>query len=374
MLTRAAIECCQRTQWAPDVLHCHDWQTALAPVYLRSVYAGDRLFERTRTVLTLHNLGHQGTFPSGVLNDLSLGDGAKHLHQRDLGEGRIGFLKTGIAYADALTTVSPTYASEIQTERLGMGLDGLLRQRASSLVGILNGVDTNEWDPSSDQHLTTRYSAKSLWRKEKNKEQLCRDLGLEYEPGVPLVGIVSRLSAQKGIELVEAVVSGLLRERDLRFVALGSGEPRLEEMLLGIQARHPGKACFWRGFNEKLAHRIEAGADVFLMPSLYEPCGLNQMYSMRYGTPPVVRATGGLADTVTHFDPRTGAGTGFVFEHFTVDGLRWALRVALGVYEDKKAWKKLQANGMATDFSWSHAAGEYEQFYRRIASAAEARR
>jgi len=374
MLTCAAIECCQRTQWAPDILHCHDWQAALAPLYLKTVYTWDRVFERTRTVLTLHNLGHQGAFGAAVLPDLSLGNHARRLHQQDLRDGRINFLKTGIAYADALTAVSPTYALEIQTERHGMGLDGLLRQRAPSLVGILNGVDTNEWDPQTDTHLTARYSAKSLWRKEKNKEQLIRDLGLEYEPGVPLLGIVSRLTAQKGIELVEAVVTELLSERDLRFVALGSGEPRLEEMMQGIQAQFPGKACFWRGFNEKLAHRIEAGADVFLMPSLYEPCGLNQMYSMRYGTPPVVRATGGLADTVTPFNPRTGEGTGFVFEHFTVEGLRWALRMALGVYEDKKAWKKLQANGMAMDFSWSHAAGEYEQFYRRVAAAAEARR
>jgi len=366
LLTRAAIECCQRTQWAPDILHCHDWQSALAPLYLKTVYAWDRLFERTRTVLTLHNLGHQGTFGTGVLDDLGLGDGAKRLHQRDLADGRIGFLKTGIAYADALTTVSPTYAIEIQSEQLGMGLDGLLRQRAAHLVGILNGIDTQEWDPSKDPHLAMRYSARSLWRKEKNKEQLHRELGLEYTPGVPLVGIVSRLTAQKGLELVGPVVSELLRERELRFVALGSGEPRLEEMLQSMQARHPGKACFWRGFNEKLAHRIEAGADLFLMPSLYEPCGLNQMYSMRYGTPPVVRATGGLADTVTQFDPRSGEGTGFVFEHYTTDGLRWALGVALAVYDDQRAWKKLQANGMATDHSWNHAAGEYEQFYGRI--------
>jgi len=373
LLTRAAIECCQRTQWAPDILHCHDWQSALGPLYLKSVYAWDRLFERTRTVLTLHNLGHQGTFGSGVLDDLGLGDAATRLHQRDLAEGRIGFLKTGIAYADALTTVSPTYAREIQSEPLGMGLEGLLRQRASDLVGILNGIDTREWDPASDKQLSMRYSVKSLWRKEKNKEQLHRDLGLEYTPGVPLVGIVSRLSAQKGIELVGSVVHELLQSRDLRFVALGSGDPRLEEMLQSVQTRHPGRACFWRGFNERLAHRIEAGADLFLMPSLYEPCGLNQMYSMRYGTPPVVRATGGLADTVTPFDARTGEGTGFVFEHFTADGLRWALGVGLSVYDDKKAWKQLQANGMATDFSWSHAAAEYERFYGRVLSEAEVR-
>jgi len=374
LLTRAAIECCQRQRWAPDILHCHDWQTALAPLYLRTVYHQDSLFERTRTVLTIHNLGYQGTFDAGTLPDLGLGDGARLLHQEDLMAGRIGFLKTGLAYADALTTVSPTYAREIQTEHLGMGLDGLLRQRAGSLVGILNGVDTTAWDPRTDRHLSARYSEKSLWRKEKNKESLLKSLGLEYTKGVPVVGIVSRLSAQKGIELIEPTLSELLGERDVRFVALGNGEPRLEQLLQSIQARFPGRACFFRGFSDELAHRIEGGADIFLMPSLYEPCGLNQMYSMRYGTAPVVRATGGLADTVSPFDPATGEGTGFVFEHFTADGLRWALRLALKVYDDPKQWRRLQINGMTADFSWGGRARQYEELYRSIASPAEAPR
>jgi starch synthase len=374
LLTRAAIECCQRLQWAPDVLHCHDWQTAMAPLYLKTVYHWDRLFERTRTVLTIHNLGYQGTFPAAALEDLGLGDGAHLLHQEDLRAGRIGFLKTGIAYADALTTVSPTYAREIQTEPLGMGLDALLRRRAGSLAGILNGVDTSEWDPRTDRHLAARYSEKSLWRKEKNKQALLESLGLEYVKGVPVIGIVSRLSAQKGIELLEPTVPEVLRERDARFVALGSGEPRLDQILHSIQARFPGRAAFYRGFSDELAHRIEGGADLFLMPSLYEPCGLNQMYSMRYGTAPVVRATGGLADTVRHFDPATGVGTGFVFEHFTTDGLRWALGEALRAYDDPKAWRRLQLNGMATDFSWGAQALEYDELYRRVAAPAEAPR
>jgi starch synthase len=374
MLTRAAIECCQRTQWAPDVLHSHDWQTALAPLYLKTLYQWDRLFEKTRTILTIHNLGYQGTFDAAALPDLGLGEGSRLLHQADLAAGRIGFLKTGLAYADALTTVSPTYAREIQGETLGMGLDGLMRQRAGHLVGILNGVDTKEWDPGTDRHLTARYSEKSLWRKEKNKEALLKSLGLDYTKGVPVVGIVSRLSAQKGIELLDPTLSDLLGERDIRFVALGSGEPRLELLLSGIQARYPGRACFYRGFSDELAHRIEAGADMFLMPSLYEPCGLNQMYSMRYGTAPVVRATGGLADTVSPFDPTTGEGTGFVFEHFTRDGLAWALGMALRVYDDPKSWRRLQLNGMKQDFSWQASARQYEDLYRRIASPAEAPR
>lgn len=372
LLTRAAIECCQHTQWSPDVLHAHDWQTALAPLYLKTVYRWDRLFEHTRTVLTIHNLGYQGTFDAGILPDLSLGEGAHLLHQDDLKAGRIGFLKTGIAYADALTTVSPTYAKEIQGERLGMGLDGMLRQRKGTLVGILNGVDTLEWDPRTDRHLASRYSEKSLWRKEKNKEQLLQSLGLGYEKGVPVVGIVSRLSAQKGIELLDPTLPELLAANDLSFVALGSGEPALEQLMRGIQARFPGRACFFRGFSEELAHKIEGGVDLFLMPSLYEPCGLNQMYSMRYGTAPVVRATGGLADTVRHFDPGTGQGTGFVFEHFTAEGLRWALQVALATYADPRAWRRLQANAMGVDVSWAHSAREYESLYRRVTATVEA--
>ncbi len=374
LLTRAAIECCQSTQWAPDILHCHDWQTALAPLYLKTLYQWDRLFERTRSVLTIHNLGYQGTFDAASLPELGLGEGSRLLHQADLLAGRIGFLKTGLAYADALTTVSPTYAREIQSERLGMGLDGLLRQRSGHLVGILNGVDTREWDPRTDRHLSARYSEKSLWRKEKNKESLLRSLGLEYTKGVPVVGIVSRLSAQKGIELLDPTLPELMAERDLRFVALGSGEPRLEQLMQSIQAQNPGRACFYRGFSDELAHRIEAGADLFLMPSLYEPCGLNQMYSMRYGTAPVVRATGGLADTVRQFDPATGEGTGFVFEHFTADGLRWALRLALKVYDEPKQWRRLQLNGMGMDFSWGARAGQYQELYRSIATPAEAPR
>ena len=203
LLTRAAIDGCQLAQWPPDILHCHDWQAALAPLYLKTVYRWDRLFEKTRSVLTIHNLGYQGAFPASALPDLGLGEGARLLHQEDLREGRIGFLKTGLAYADALTTVSPTYAREIQTERLGMGLDGLLRQREGSLVGILNGVDASEWDPRTDRHLAARYSAKSLRRKEKNKQNLLESLGLRYEKGVPVVGIVTRLSAQKGVELLD---------------------------------------------------------------------------------------------------------------------------------------------------------------------------
>jgi starch synthase len=373
LLTRAALETCQRTQWGPDIVHANDWQTALAPIYLKTVYRWDRLFEHTKSVLTIHNLGYQGVFGSIVQGDLSLGDATHMLHQDDLREGRVNFLKTGLLYADLLTTVSPTYAREIQTETRGFGLDGILRTRAHALVGILNGVDEEEWNPRTDPFIPSRYSEKSLWRKEKNKEHLLTSLGLDYAKGVPVIGIVSRLSAQKGIELLDPTMFELLHERDVRFVALGSGEAKYEALLHALQSRFPGKAVFWRGYSNENAHLIEAGADIFIMPSLYEPCGLNQMYSLKYGTVPVVRNTGGLADTVEMWNPRTGVGTGFLFDHYTADGLRWGLRAALDTHGDRKAWATLQRNGMARDFSWTHQAREYVAAYRRVAAKAEAR-
>ena len=367
LLTRAPLECCQRFQWAPDLVHCNDWQTALAPLYLKSVYAWDRLFQNARSVLTIHNLGYQGLFGSGVAGDLGLGDASHLLHQDDLRAGRLGFLKHGILYADALTTVSPTYAREIQTEAYGVGLHDLLKRRAGALTGILNGVDATEWNPRTDTLIPQRYSEKSLYRKEKNKQALHEQLGLEYVKGAPLTGIVSRLTVQKGFELVASALPGLLRASNLRLAVLGTGEKKHEDVFTWLQGQFPGRVCFYRGYSNELAHRIEAGADLFLMPSFYEPCGLNQMYSLAYGTIPVVRRTGGLADTVEPWDPGSRRGTGFVFEHFTADGLRWALDRALETYADPKAWRQLMLNAMSRDFSWPRQAAEYEALYRRLA-------
>jgi len=369
LLTRAAIEVCQRLQWAPDVFHFNDWQTALGPLYLKSVYAWDKLFHATRSLLTIHNLGYQGVFGAAVVPELGLGDAAHLLHQEDLKAGRIGFLKHGIIYADGLSTVSPTYAREIQTEQFGMHLHEVLRRRADSLTGILNGVDTREWNPRTDTLITQKYSAKSLYRKEKNKQALIEELGLPYRKEVPVAGIVSRLTGQKGFELVAGAMPGLLGSRELQLVVLGTGESRYEEFFTSLQRRFPNQVCFFRGYSNELAHRIEAGADLFVMPSLYEPCGLNQMYSLAYGTIPVVRKTGGLADTVEPYDPTQGTGTGFVFEHFTAEGLRWALEQALDTYTDRKAWKNLMQAGMAQDFSWTRQTEVYVELYRRLAPA-----
>ena len=370
LLTRAVLESCQRLQWAPDVFHVNDWQTALLPLYLKTRYAWDRdLFAAAKTVLTLHNVGYQGTFASdAVLSDAGLRQDAHLLHQGDLGRGVVSLLRTGILYADVLTTVSPTYAREIRTAAYGMGLEDLLRARAATLVGILNGVDYDEWSPEADAYLPHPYGADSLERKRDNTRHLLGELRLAWRDGVPTVGVVSRLTGQKGLELVLEVLPRLLRRRLVRFVLLGSGEPELERRFGELERAFPDDVAFYRGFSDELAHLIEGGADLFLMPSRYEPCGLNQMYSLRYGTVPVVRNTGGLADSVELYDPDTGAGTGFVFDHFSVAGLAWALTLALRVWDEPKAWRRLQLNGMARDFSWATQAKQYEGLYRQLVS------
>jgi starch synthase len=366
LLTRATLECCQRMGWAPDIVHCHDWHTALAPIYLRTLYAWDRLFERTRTVLTLHNLGYGGVFDARVVDELGLRPHAHLLDPKDLAAGRVSFLRTGLIYAGLLSTVSRTYAHEIQTPEHGFGLDALLRARANELVGIVNGVDYGEWDPATDPHLPYHYTAGDLAGKQAMKRELLERVGLTPAPDAPVVGVVSRLTAQKGIDLLLDVLPEFLFHRDLRFVALGAGEERYESFLSWLQVTFPGKVWYFRGYNEPLAHWIEAGADMFLMPSRYEPCGLNQMYSLKYGTPPVVRRTGGLADTVEPWNPVAREGTGFVFDHFTPEGLRWALDQACQAHRDRDGWTQLMRHGMARDFSWSRQVVEYERLYSRL--------
>jgi len=368
LLSRATLECCQRMGFAPDVVHVHDWHTALVPVYLKTIYSWDRLFDRSASVLTLHNLGYTGTFGAGIVDELGLASHGQFLHQEDLAAGRVSFLRTGLIWADLLTTVSRTYAREIQTPEHGFGLDAMLRARADHLVGIVNGVDYGEWNPEQDPYIPHRYSAADLSGKAKTRQALLEKVGLppvSGTPGAPVVGLVSRLTSQKGFDLLFDTLPEFLYHRDLRFVALGSGEERYEQFLSWLQVSFPGKAWFFRGYNEELAHWIEAGADLFVMPSRYEPCGLNQMYSLRYGTPPVVRRTGGLADTVEPWNPVARTGTGFSFDHFTPEGLRWALDSALRAWADPEAWRQLQKNGMAKDFSWDRQVLEYEAAYRR---------
>ncbi len=367
MLSRVAIEMCQHMRFAPDIFHCHDWHTSLVPLFLRTVYAWDKLFAETRSVMTIHNIGYQGVFGSRILGDLSLGDGERLLHQDDLSDGRINFLKTGLTYADLLTTVSPTYAQEIQGTEYGMGLDDLLRHRSDSLVGILNGVDYGEWNPETDPLIPQNYTSKDLGGKAFCKQVLMQELGLADDTDRPLIGIVSRLVGQKGIDLMERVLPGLLARRDFSLAVLGNGEARFERFFESLQQTERSRVCFYRGYNNKLAHRIEAGSDMFLMPSIYEPCGLNQMYSLKYGTIPIVRETGGLADSVQQINAGKKTGTGILFRDYDEAGLAWAISRALELFENKPLWKKIMHNGMAMDFSWTQQGEQYVSLFRRLA-------
>ena len=366
LLTHAALELCRRRGWAPDIVHVNDWHTGFMPLYLRSLYSTDPLFSRARSVFTIHNLGYQGVFGAQIADDLALGAGRYLLHQDHLRAGRVSFMEHALMYADAITTVSPTYAYEIQTPEHGFGLDPILRHRARDLFGVLNGIDTEVWNPSTDPHLGIHYSATDLDGKKANRAALLARARIDPDPAVLTVGIVSRLTAQKGIEIALRPLARRLQAGQVRLVVLGSGESRYEEAFSWLASSFPSRAHFHNGYDEGLAHLIEAGADVFLMPSLYEPSGLNQMYSLAYGTPPIVRKTGGLADSVTHYDRTRGEGTGFVFEHYSEEGVDWALNQALSVFQDKAQWQLLQRNGMAEDNSWERRAVEYDRIYRQV--------
>lgn len=358
---RAAIEISKHV-WPPDVIHCHDWQTALVPVLLRTLYKADPLLLNIPVVFTIHNMGYHGLFPRETLADLGL---PESLFRMDAMEffGKVNFLKAGLVFADYLTTVSPKYAQEIQTEEFGYGLEGVVVNRASHLRGILNGVDYSIWSPETDKLIASRYSAKDLTGKKVCKKDLLEQFKLEAtDLQRPVIGIVSRFASQKGFDLIEEIVDDVVKD-GAAIVALGAGEPRYEALFRELAGKHPRQVGVKIAYDNTLAHKIEAGADIFLMPSRYEPCGLNQIYSLRYGTVPVVRATGGLDDTIEQYDPTTGRGTGFKFEKYDAKALLGCVRKASKVYSNPQAWQKLQIAGMGRDFSWRNSAGEYAQLY-----------
>lgn len=368
LLSRAAIECCQRMGWGPDIFHCNDWQTALIPLYLKTIYQWDGLFKQSKTMLTIHNIGYQGVFSSDAVDKLMFGGYRHMLPAEDLGAGMINYMKLGIIYTDLITTVSPTYAQEIQTEEYGSGLQQMLEYRKYRLVGILNGVDYHEWSPENDPYIPYKYSIEDLSGKEKNKKALLERMDLPYDPNAPVYGIISRLTWQKGFELLYEVLEDVLSNYDLRFVVLGSGEWKYTQFFQNARDRFPGKLAFYDGYHVELSHWIEAGSDMFVMPSRYEPCGLNQIYSLKYGTVPIVRKTGGLADTVQLYDWVTQAGTGFVFEYFNDDSLRWAIDYAFNTFHNREAWQKIMHNGMKLNFSWEVQVEKYIELYEKLKS------
>ncbi len=360
VLTRAALESCRRMNFRPHIVHAHDWHAAFAPLWLRSNYRHDPVFAATRSVMTIHNIGYQGEFAAIDVADLDLGAEAYLLHQDDLRAGRVNALKHGILHADAVTTVSPTYAREITTAQYGMGLQDALAARGGAVRGILNGVDYLEWDPRHDPHLPIHFGSSDLARKAELKRMFLLRQNLKPTVGrVPMLGIVSRLTSQKGFDLLIETLPDLLKTHDVRVAVLGSGEPYYEQFFGALAERNRGRAWFFDGYDEGLAHWIEAASDIFLMPSRYEPCGLNQMYSLRYGTIPIVRRTGGLADSVSHFDPGSGEGTGIVFNDFDTTAMRWALDTALGWYAQPPLWDRIVQNAMRCDFSWEKQSREY---------------
>ena len=366
LFTRATLEACRRIAYAPDIFHCNDWHTALLPLYLKTRYASDPLLGRARTVLTIHNIGYQGAMPSAAAADLGIEAPERLLDAGDWANGVINVLKTGIVFADRVTTVSPTYAREICEGPLGMGMQAALHARPDGVAGILNGVDYRDWDPRHDPYLTAHFGPHDLRGKRVNKELLIAATGIEPAPARPLIGMVTRLAEQKGIDLLFDALPAELRERDAGLLVLGSGEPRYVAFFEELARRFPGRVSFRAGYDESLAHLIEAGSDIFLMPSRYEPCGLNQMYSLRYGTIPVVRNTGGLADSVQHFNPATGVGTGCVFNDYDAPAVRWAIRTTLDWYDAPKVWQTLMQNAMAQDFSWTRQIVQYESLYRDL--------
>jgi starch synthase len=367
-LTRAALIACQRLQFAPQLLHCNDWHTAFAPLFLRALYSKEPLFAATRSLLTIHNIGYQGIFAASAIADLGLRDGARLLFQPDLLAGRINALRQGILYADAVNTVSPTHAREICSDEYGMGLQDSLRVRAAqgALSGILNGVDYDDWDPRHDRYLPAHYDDSTLDIKAQLKQAFLQRQQFRAPQEAPLIGLVSRLAEQKGIELMFGALPQLLASRPVCFAALGNGEPQYEEFFTTLSRQYPERVSFSCGYDEELAHWIEAASDLFLMPSRYEPCGLNQMYSLRYGTAPIVRRTGGLADSVEHYERATGRGTGIVFNDFDTPALTWALDTALGLYGEPHQFRRMVANGMRCDFSWQRQGEAYLALYRRL--------
>ena len=363
LFCRAVIESSKRLG-APDIFHVHDWQTALIPVLLRTQHALDTDFAGTGTVLTIHNIGYQGVFPNTVMPKLLLPWSLFTMDRLEFYD-KVNFLKGGIVYSDYVTTVSRTYAREIRTREYGFGLADTIYQKRDRVIGIVNGVDYGEWNPETDRYIPATFSSSDLSGKAECKKALLEEYGIPNDKSDwPVVGVISRFASQKGFDLMEAALPQLLAER-MVLVVLGTGDAHYESMFRMLHRRFPDRLSIKIAYDNRLAHMVEAGSDIFLMPSHYEPCGLTQIYSMRYGTVPVVRATGGLEDTVEQWNPKTRRGTGFKFAGYTASELRNAMRQALGTFSKTEDWKQLMLNGMRENFSWEEPAREYVAVYER---------
>ncbi|HVP06611.1 MAG TPA: glycogen synthase GlgA [Candidatus Acidoferrum sp.] len=365
--SRAVLESIRKLGWQPDIIHVNDWQAALIPVYMKTLYADVPAISNARSVLTIHNLGYQGLFSGKRFEKLQL---PRDLFYAMTGAfefyGKVNFLKAGITYADKITTVSRRYAEEIQSgDEFGCGLEGVLEQRTKDLSGIVNGVDYTVWSPTRDKKIPYRYTINNLSGKRKNKVELLGFAHLPVRDRWPLIGMVTRLTAQKGLDLIEEAADELFK-LNLQMIVLGTGDEKYHELLTEFEQKYPDRIKAFLKFDDTLAHRIEAAADMFLMPSRWEPCGLNQLYSLRYGTVPIVRAVGGLADTVIDFDESTGKGTGFSFDEYESDAMLKAITRSLAQFKSKRAWARIVKAGMNQDFSWDNSAAEYSSLFERL--------
>ena len=367
---RAVLDALPALHFQPDVIHCHDWHSGMIPVMLTQ-YGNQAFYAKIKTVFTIHNLQYQGVFPKSVLGDL-LGLGWEHFNVNGIEfHDQVSFMKGGLNYSNAITTVSPTYAQEIQTAYYGADLEGVLARRQSFLTGIINGIDLDEWDPKTDPYLVKNYTWRSPKRKQENKVALQGELGLAQDSNIPMVGMVTRLARQKGLDLVAHVLEEILK-LNLQLVVLGTGEPEYEQMFKHFAGKYPDKVSATISFKNDLAHKIYAASDLFLMPSLFEPCGLGQLIAMRYGSLPVVRETGGLKDTVHSYNLETGEGNGFSFTNYNAHDLLYTMQKAVGLYElgEDGPWMSIVSNAMRSDFSWQQSAKKYKELYESVCSRA----
>ena len=361
--SRSALEILKKLHWQPDIIHCNDWQTALIPFYLKTVYKNDEFFKNTKTLLSLHNLAFQGKFKKNDFHVLGLQDNQLKKGSELEFWGEINFLKAGIICADSISTVSRTYAKEIQeSDQYGFGLQDILKKRSKDLVGITNGVDYSSWNPEDDQLITHNYSRKDLKYKLENKRFLVESHGLSFKENTPVIGTVSRLTDQKGFDIITQAIDEIMKI-GVQYIILGMGDKKYHKVLERLAKKYKKQLAVNLKFDNELAHKVEAGADIFLMPSLFEPCGLNQLYSLKYGTIPIVRATGGLADTVKNYSLETGRGYGFVFEEYSSKALVATIKKAVDVYQNKDLWKKLVDRAMKLDFSWKTVTEKYLNLY-----------
>lgn len=362
---KTVLDLLPKINFRPDVINVNDWQSALIPLFLKTTHSGDDFYKGVKTVLTIHNMAYQGLFDPSVLPDLGLGWDLFTPHWGVEFYGKVNFLKAGLISADAISTVSEKYSREIQTEEYGCGLDGVLREQGGHVYGILNGIDYAQWNPEVDEFVTKRFTLHDLSGKLECRKDLLKEYGLNALDTTPVVGIISRLADQKGFDILAEAIEEIAL-LDLRLVLLGTGEEKYHKLFTAIKEKYPDHFGIKIAFNNAIAHKIEAGSDMFLMPSRYEPCGLNQIYSLKYGTVPIVRATGGLDDTIQNFDPFAETGNGFKFEEYSANALLGTIKWAIRNFKDKKLWHKLMLNGMKQDFSWHRSAEKYIEMYKKI--------